>query len=46
MGLMDRDYYREKPQPRKEGILEKIRKNPVAVVIVLLLLLILISYIL
>ena len=44
MGLMDRDYYREKP--RKEGVLEKIKRNPLAVVIALILLLILISYLL
>ncbi len=46
MGLMDRDYYREKPKPGKEGVLEKIKKNPLLVVIGLILLLILISYLL
>ncbi len=46
MGLMDRDYYREKPKPDREGVLEKLKRNPLAVVIGLILLLILISYLL
>jgi len=33
MGLMDRDYYREKTKPsRKAGILEKLKENPWAAV--------------
>jgi len=46
MGLMDRDYYREKPKPRSENILEKIKRNPIAVVVVMLIILLLISYLL
>lgn len=44
MGLMDRDYYREKAKPHKERVLDKLKRNPIAVVIAVILLLILISY--
>ncbi len=46
MGLMDRDYYREKPKPDKEGVLDKLKRNPIAVVIAIILILLLISYLL
>ena len=47
MGLMDRDYYREKTKPsRKKNILEKIKENPWAVVAVVIALLFLISVLL
>ncbi len=35
MGLMDRDYYREK-KPAEESIWEKLKKNPLAVIALVL----------
>ncbi len=42
MGLMDRDYYREKP---KEGFTDKLRRNPLIVVILILLLILFVAYV-
>ncbi len=43
MGLMDRDYYREK-KPERESPLERIKRNPYIAVAIALLLLFLILY--
>ncbi len=42
MGLMDRDYYRDK-KPREETLLERIKGNPLAVVGIVVFLLFLLS---
>ena len=44
MGLMDRDYYREKTK-RKESLIEKLKRNPLAIVIAIILILIFLSLI-
>lgn len=45
MGLMDRDYYREKRPDREDSFLEKLKRNPLAVIVVALLLLLILAYI-
>ncbi len=46
MGLMDRDYYREKKGAKStENLFEKLRKNPVAVIAIILAILFLIALI-
>ncbi len=44
MGLMDRDYYREKTK-RKESLIEKLKRNPLAIVVAIILILFFLSLI-
>lgn len=44
MGLMDRDYYREKPRGSKRGPLDWIKDNPLVAGVIVLLLILLILY--
>lgn len=44
MGLMDRDYYREKTK-RKESLIERLKRNPLAIVIAIILILFVLSLI-
>lgn len=48
MGLMDRDYYREKKPERggAQDLLEKLKKNPLGVIAILVLLAFLIAMVL
>jgi hypothetical protein len=44
MGLMDRDYYREKTGAnRKESLIEKLKRNPIAVIVLIAILILLLG---
>lgn len=43
MGLMDRDYYREKRNGSEESLFEKLKRNPLGIVALIIALLFIIS---